>query len=210
MKLLMSLALLILPICGALAGTTVSDLQHQWEVAYYQTPDAEVETVFDRLVEQVDAAVAANPDDAGLCVWQGIIKSSYAGKRGGLSALGLVKEARDALERAIKLDGTVLHGSAYTSLGALYYQVPGWPIAFGDRDKARELLQQGLSFNPDGLDSNYFYADFLFRQKDYKGASEALQRAEQAAPRPGRELADQGRRKEMAVLQEKIRNKLSG
>jgi Tfp pilus assembly protein PilF len=49
--------------------------------------------------------------------------------------------------------------------GALYYQVPGWPIGFGDKDKANELLKKALALNPDGIDPNYFYGDFLLKEK---------------------------------------------
>ncbi len=46
------------------------------------------------------------------------------------------------MDQSISIDGSVLQGSAYTSLGTLYYQVPGWPIGFGDDEKAEELLEQ--------------------------------------------------------------------
>ena len=39
---------------------------------------------------------------------------------------------RRALEQALAIDATALEGSAFTTLGSLYYQVPGWPIGFGD------------------------------------------------------------------------------
>jgi Tfp pilus assembly protein PilF len=61
--------------------------------------------------------------------------------------------------------------------------------------------------NPDGIDPNYFYGDFLFRQGDYAGAEQALRKALQAPRRAGRTLADEGRRKEANELLEKIRDK---
>ncbi len=70
-----------------------------------------------------------------------------------------------------------LQGSAYTSLGALYYQVPGWPIAFGNDKKARQLLDKAILVNPGGLDSNYFYGDFLVHEKQYERASVVLNKA---------------------------------
>ncbi len=39
-----------------------------------------------------------------------------------------MKEARASLEAALKIAPEALDGSAYTSLGSLYYQVPGWPL----------------------------------------------------------------------------------
>lgn len=70
--------------------------------------------------------------------------------------------------------------SAYTSLGTLYDQVPGWPIGFGDAAKAEAMLREALRINPNGIDSNYFWADHLYRQKRYPEATTALHKALQA------------------------------
>ena len=106
-----------------------------------------------------------------------------------------------------KLDPKALDGSAYTSLGTLYYKVPGFPLGFGDHDKAGQLLQQALKLNPNGIDPNYFYAEYLFEQGKYQESLQHLERAGKAAPRPGRELADKGRRAEIATLQAKVKAK---
>jgi Tfp pilus assembly protein PilF len=95
------------------------------------------------------------------------------------------------------LNPQALQGSAYTSLGALYYSVPGWPVGFGDDELAEELLQKALVQNPDGIDSNYFYGSFLVTEKRYVEARQYLQKAQQAAPREGRALADAGRKQEI-------------
>ena len=105
----------------------------------------------------------------------------------------------------MEINDMAMDGSAYTSLGALYYQVPGWPIAFGNDKKARQLLEKAVSINPDGLDSNYFYADFMIREKEYAKAKAALEKALAAPTRPGREVADQGRRAEIEALMAKIK-----
>ncbi len=97
------------------------------------------------------------------------------------------------------IDPQALQGSAYTSLGSLYYQVPGWPVGFGDDDKAEALFKQALAIAPDGIDANYFYGDYLLDQERYDEAVKVLEHAAAAAPRPGRELADQGRQKEIAT-----------
>jgi cytochrome c-type biogenesis protein CcmH/NrfG len=78
--------------------------------------------------------------------------------------------------------------------------VPGWPIGFGDSEKAQGLLEQALKVNPDGIDPLYFWGDHLFRQGHYAQARAALDKALQAKPRPGRELADSGRRKDIQLL----------
>ena len=71
---------------------------------------------------------------AGQFVWRpaGSRHHAWAGAKGGLSALNLVKQAKGLYESALKLQPDALDGSAYNSLGVLYYKVPGWPVGFGD------------------------------------------------------------------------------
>ena len=195
------IALLLGPI-AAFAGLEedLGVLQGEWARIKYQVPAGEQEKAFSALSKEADATRAKYPGRAEPQIWYGIIVASHAGARGGLGALSLAKEAKKALELALEADASALEGSAYTSLGSLYYQVPGWPIGFGDNGKARELLHKALALNPQGLDPNYFLGDFLYRQGDYAGARQALAKALQAAPRANRALADQGRRKEIESL----------
>jgi len=195
------ISLLLLPLT-AMAGLDedVRALQNDWAEIKYRRPAAEQEKAFATLTKDAEAVRGRYAGRAEPQIWYGIIAASYAGARGGLGALSLAKDAKKAFEQALELDPKALDGSAYTSLGSLYYQVPGWPIGFGSDDKARELLEKALALNPDGLDSNYFYGDFLYRKGDHPGARRALQKALSAPPRPGRALGDEGRRKEIESL----------
>jgi tetratricopeptide (TPR) repeat protein len=183
-------------------------LQHRWAEINYQLPKEQREKAFASLSEQAHTAVAAEPKAAELHIWNGIILSTYAGAKGGLGALGLVKEAKVSLEQGLALDPHALSGSAYTSLGSLYYQVPGWPIGFGDDEKAEAMLKQALAINPDGIDPNYFYADYLTRAKRYAEAKVALEKALQAPVRPNRLSADAGRKQDIQALLSKVNAEL--
>ncbi len=182
-------------------------LQSRWADIKYQLPTAEQEKAFEALVSDAEQ-FAASHKTAPFLIWEGIIRSTYAGAKGGLGALDQVKQAKKLFERAIKLDPAAMDGSAYTSLGSLYYQVPGWPIGFGDDNTAKEMLLKGLSYNPDGIDSNYFYGDYLLEQKEYSQAVAAFEKALQAPARSGREVADAGRKDEIQAALAKAKKHL--
>ncbi|HZF86339.1 MAG TPA: tetratricopeptide repeat protein [Burkholderiaceae bacterium] len=206
-----SLALLVgaLPFAARAAPVddAVAELQHDWEVIRYQTPAAEREKRFEALSAKAHKVSESFPGRAEPLVWEGIIVSSVAGEKGGLGALGLVKQAKALYESAIAINGDVLDGSAYNSLGVLYYKVPGWPVGFGDKAKAKDLLQKALALNPRGIDPNFFYGEYLVETKQPDQAVAYLDKALQAPPRPGRQIADTGRKEEARALLEKIKGR---
>jgi len=186
----------------------VRKLQKGWAEATYNLSGDAQEKAFEKLVTQADNITHQYPSSAETWIWNGIIKSSFAGVKGGLEALGLVKDSRAALQKAISINPDAMQGSAYTSLGTLYFKVPGWPIAFGDDEQAELLLKKALTINPDGIDSNYFYAEFLMEDGKYADAKKYLQKAQQAAPRASRPLADKGRQQQIRELLASIDEKL--
>ncbi|WP_442108111.1 tetratricopeptide repeat protein [Pseudomonas sp. NUPR-001] len=209
-RLILASLLAFTPLSWALdpAGSQhLSNIQQRWAQIQYQVPQAQRASALEKLAADADAFTREQPQAAEAWIWHGIVTSSWAGATGGLGALGKVKAARASLEKALALDPNALQGSAYTSLGALYDQVPGWPIGFGDADKAEDMLRKALQLNPEGIDSNFFWGDHLYRQGRLSEARAALQKALLAPPRPGRELADQGRRGEIDALLKTIKEK---
>jgi tetratricopeptide (TPR) repeat protein len=178
----------------------ISDLQYEWEVIQYRTPANERADKFAALATKAEDLSAEFPQRAEPHVWVGIVLSSWAGARGGLGALGTAKKAKSELEAAIQIDPSTLDGSALESLGVLFYKVPGWPVGFGDKDQAETLLKRALAVNPTGIDANYFYGDYLVSLKRYSDSVPYLKQAVNAPPRPGREIADAGRREEAKSL----------
>lgn len=196
-SLVSALLLSVTSMAWAMPQESLQAIQHGWAVANYETEKKQQKEAFKRLVESARQLVAAYPDDAEPKVWLSIVLSTDAGVNGGLSALGKVKEARKLLEAAEKINPGVLNGSIYTSLGSLYYKVPGWPLSFGNDDKAEQNLRKALEINPDGIDPNYFYGDFLLEKKQPQKALGYLQKARSAPPRKNRPLADKGRQQEV-------------
>ncbi|MBJ7417285.1 MAG: tetratricopeptide repeat protein [Niveispirillum sp.] len=211
------LATLSLLLAGsALASTDpamdakVAELQAGWAHVKYEVKGEDAQlSGMEALAGQAKTVTAAYPGKAEPLIWEAIILSSEAGIKGGMGALSLVKEAKAKLEAAEQIDPTALDGSVNTSLGSLYYQVPGFPIGFGSDKKAKVYLEKALALNPDGIDPNYFYGDFLFRQGEYAKARDVLNHALAAAPRPGREVADAGRREEINAVLAQVETKVA-
>jgi tetratricopeptide (TPR) repeat protein len=186
----------------------VAQIQQQWAVVNYKTSKQSKTKAFEHLAQKAHAVSERYPNQAEPLVWESIVLSSYAGSLSGISKMGAlskVEQARDLLLKAEKINSTMLDGSIYTSLGALYYKVPGWPLGFGDNKKAYSYLQKALAVNPNGIDPNFFLGELLFYQNKYQEAYQVLQKAQKSPPRPSREIADQGRRKEVAQLIAKVK-----
>lgn len=182
------------------AAALIAPIQARWAVVQYTLPKTQQASQFAALAQKAADLANAHPALAEPLVWEGIVLASDAGATGGLSALFLAKRARACLDAAVRIDGVVLDGSAYTTLGSLYAQVPGWPIGFGDKAKAETYFKKALAINPLGIDDNYFYASYLAAVGRKSDALRHLDIALHAAPRPGRALADKGRRQQILAL----------
>lgn len=192
-------------VIAAPVDDAVAELQRDWETIRYRTPAAQHAERFEALAGKAHQAVETYPGRAEPLIWNGIIVSTLAGAKGGLGALSLAKEAKAMYEQALKLNPNALDGSAYNSLAVLYYKVPGWPIGFGDKAKAKELLDKAMAINPKGIDANYFYGEYLVETGKPAEAVAYLERSLAAPARPGREVADAGRREEAKTLLDKVR-----
>lgn len=187
---------------------SIASLQHEWAKANYSTPKEAQETAFKTLTEQAHQLTEKYPNAPEALIWEGIANAGYAKAKGGLGALKFAEKARDLLVAAEKANPNALQGSAYTSLGSLYYKVPSWPIGFGDKKKAKAYLEKALQINPDGIDPNYFYADFLSGRGEYKQAIQYYEMALAAPARLGREDADAGRKAEAEAGLKAAKSKL--
>jgi tetratricopeptide (TPR) repeat protein len=175
-----------------------------WEHVKFQIDDRDEQEKQMAVIAQHAADIAQrfqNRPEA--MIWLGIITSeqaSMASENGSpIKALGLAKKARDILENVEKIDAVTLDAGAPTSLGVLYYRVPGFPLGFGDKAMARHFLQEAIANAPNGLDANYFYGDFLYEQHEYSEAVKVLKRALALPAHPERPLWDRSRR---LVIQE--------
>lgn len=191
----------------AIAGMPedVKAINDGWaRISYQMNGSSHQTTALDQLSHQADVIVARYPGQAEPLLWQGIVVSEQANRANFFHKLGLATRARDILARAYQINPKAGNGGAAMSLGVLYYKVPGSPIGFGDDAKARQLLQQALALDPNGLDANYFWGDFLYDQGDKAGAKAALLKALRAPHDPNRTVWDSGRRSEVQALLKKV------
>src|ERR1700721_1236222 len=110
------------------------------------------------------------------------------------------KRARDILEMVEKTHPATMDAGAPTTLGLLYDRVPPFPIGFGDKAKARYYLQEAVRNAPNGLDANYFYGDFLFRQDERAEAIKVLEHALTLPELSNRPIWDKSRRAEIRKI----------
>ncbi|MCU0840294.1 MAG: hypothetical protein MUC79_01065 [Thiobacillaceae bacterium] len=182
----------------------IRPIQDQWAEIKYRLPAKQQAEGYGKLAAQARRIAEGSPGSAEPLIWEGIVLSSQAGAKGGLGALSLAKQARQRLEEALKVNDKALSGSAYTSLATLYAKVPGWPIGFGDDKRADEYFKRALAINPGGIDPNFLYAEYLVEKDRHAEARALLETALKAPARPGRELADSGRRLEIQGLLAKL------
>lgn len=184
----------------------VKAINDGWAHISYEVRGSSHQTVaLDRLAAQAAALVKRYPNQAEPLLWQGIVVSEQANRANFLHKLGLATRARDIIARAYAINPRAADGGAAMSLAVLYYKVPGSPIGFGDKDRARRLLREALALDPDGLDANYFYGDYLLDTGDKAGARTYLQKALRAPHDASRPVWDAGRRREVQALLAKAR-----
>src|SRR6185369_3208734 len=183
----------------------VKHINDEWaRIKYQMVGRSNQYDQIDALAKQAAQLVARYPGRAEPLLWQGIVNSEEAAMASMFSKLGYATKARDILEHARTIDPRAANGGVLMSLGVLYYKVPGFPIGFGNAKKARGYLDAALSMDPNGLDSNFFYGDFLAAQGDYANARAHLLRAPKAPADPDRPVWDAGRRDEARKLMAEV------
>ena len=142
------------------------------------------------LAPRLQALAKRDPQAAEPLIMEALVLCSLAAADAGFASLGRVERARALLLKSITLDPLAMEGTAYITLGNLYYRLPGWPISFGDDERAREALETALKHFPEALDANFFYGDFLLEQGEFAKARIYLEKAEKAPIRPRARLSD--------------------
>ena len=176
--------------------TSLRQIESEWARIYYSVEQDQRAPAYQQLLNRASELAEQYPDRAEPIIWKAIVIASNAEHQNGFDALADVHQARDLLLQAIAINPAASEGSAYVSLGSLYYMVPSWPIGFGDEEQAKQMLTTALTINPNGIDSNFFYGDFLSTQKRHAEAAKFFKKAISAPVRPEQVYADRQLQKE--------------
>ncbi|WP_148293643.1 hypothetical protein [Azospirillum sp. B4] len=201
------------PVAGQAADPAmaqdVTQLLRDWSAVKYQMHDdkAQAAKMRDLLARAADIQTRY-PGRAEPLITTGLILGSIAGYEQNAGSLDLVRKARDLFEQVDKIDPTAMEGAAAVNLGSLYYLMPGFPIGFGSDSKARKYLERGIAISPNGLESNYFYGEFLSQQGEYERSAKVLAHALDAPVSVTQPVWDAGRRAEARELLASVRQKL--
>jgi tetratricopeptide (TPR) repeat protein len=169
---------------------SVQAIESEWASIYYKLPQNKQEAAYDALLTKAEQLADQFPNTAEPLFWQALVIATHAELQDGFTALKAIHKARDLLLESIKINPEAANGSAYVTLGTLYYMVPSWPIAFGDQEKAEKLFQAALKVNPNSIDGNYFYGDFLLTNNNAKEAQKYFEKALSAPSRKEQLFAD--------------------
>lgn len=209
------LAVLVLFATSALAADTdltreLSRLEDRWALTKYEMTDQpqRLQNV-EALHLEADAIVRRYPGSAEALIWHSLMFILEAEVQSNTASLRALRAARTLLEEAQTLDAAAMNGAVHTNLGSLYYEVPGWPMGFGDNKKAQEHLRTALAHDPEGREANYFYGDYLLQRRRAAEALPYLEKALQAPIDPDHARADKGRRGEVMNALEKAKAALT-
>jgi len=169
---------------------SLKDIEAEWASIYYSYPKSKRGAAYVKLLDKATNLTRQYPSSAEPLFWQAVVKATYADHQDAFSALSAIHEARDLLVKAIKINPATMNGSAYVTLGTLYYMVPKWPVSFGDDEAAKQMLEAALKINPDGIDTNYFYGQFLLLHNKLNDAAVYFEKASSAPARAEQLYAD--------------------
>lgn len=184
-------------------GLSYEMVQKEWAIVKYQAPEKEKLKLFEQLIEKLEAN-ATQDADPNFALWHAMALSSYAQLKGGLAGLKRAKEAKQLLETALETNGQIGNGLGHAVLGALYARVPGWPVGFGNKEKATWHLKTAYAISPKSMDVNYYYGDFLASEQNMKAAKFHLNEALKGAA-PADLIYAQGRQNEIKQVLSNIK-----
>lgn len=185
---LSAFTLLMLTVNMATASSLMDEIngiESDWAKVFYHSAktDDMAKKEYSRLIAKTQRLEIKYPDATEPIFWEANILASRAEHENIFTALASIETAKTLLKQVIQKDASTLGGAALITLGILYYEMP---LTYNRNSMAENHLKEALKINPNGVDPNYFYAEFLRSMdqaiaaiKYYKFALSATVRFEQ-------------------------------
>jgi predicted Zn-dependent protease len=141
-------------------------IQEEWDLIKFKhenAPKAVRISEIEKLDKKTDKLLKKYSSSAELWALSGIIKTTKADLYRNWKSFALLQDAKARFEKSIQIDKKAMNAAANSSLAALYYKTPMWPLGFKDYNKAEKLLKDSLTMYPKDVEANYFYADYLIQ-----------------------------------------------
>lgn len=177
----------------------INNIESQWAVIYYEQNIEQKRKAYPLLIKRIHKLSKKYPEAVEPMIWEALVIATNAEFENPFKALESIDIAKKILEQSIQLDPESLDGAAFVILGTIFYSTPGWPISFGDYNRAEELLKKGIEINPNSIDSNYFYASYLLLKNNVSEAQKFFKLALKAPNRPEQLYADEQLKKEVLI-----------
>ncbi|MDF2177264.1 tetratricopeptide repeat protein [Aliiglaciecola sp. CAU 1673] len=165
---------LLIGLVGLLSTAQALPTQEGWQAAYQaftreklNVEPRRAKVAYHDLIDELKHQIADCHTCAEPWLLLGMIYREQAQLNSGLSSLKKAKAAQLAMLRAVRLDENVQQGFGLVQLGLLYLDTPGWPLSFGDKDKALMLLQQAREHFPQSMAANFALGRYYFEQRDF-------------------------------------------
>lgn len=152
------------------------------ELSRLEYANAEVETdkskrieLYNGCIATADRALAINADEVGALYWKAVAMGKLGEEGSIINALRMTRPMEQLFMRVIALDEKFDNAGAHKALGRMYYKLPGFPISFGNKEKALFHLKRAHTLFPNDIITRAFYAEVLL---DMGRVQEARKHAE--------------------------------
>jgi tetratricopeptide (TPR) repeat protein len=108
--------------------------------------------LFDQGTNLAQQAIDLSPNDSRAYFWKAACIGRWGQTKGILDSLFKAGDMRDLLVTALQKDPQ--YAAAYRVMGQLFFAVPGWPVSFGDKDRAVSLFRQSITLSTEDLSEN--------------------------------------------------------
>lgn len=167
----------------------INSIESDWARVFYHSSktDEIAKKEYSRLIARIQRLGIKYPDATEPIFWEANILASRAEHENIFTALVSIKTAKTLLKQVIQKDASTLGGAALVTLGIIHYEMP---LIYGN-SVAEKHLKEALKINPNGVDPNYFYAEFLHSINQAIAAIKYYKFALSAAVRPEQQFADE-------------------